>query len=163
MIAPMFGSHMTDDTGEQAAAELYRLVYFSRNHISECPLETVAEIEAILAASRRNNSAFGITGALIFNGGVFAQVLEGPQRSVEAAFARIQCDTRHGDVTTLVFEPAKQRLFPNWSMGFIGRSQEGRDLFAHVGVPSGAEAPLREAERILTLMQEIVLAEEEAA
>ena len=61
---------------------LYRLVYFSRNLITGMPAEISAEIDSILASARRNNAPLGITGALIFNSGIFAQVLEGARHNI---------------------------------------------------------------------------------
>ena len=47
-------------------------------------------IGQILAVSRRNNARAGITGALMYSGSAFAQVLEVPRLAVEAIFERIQ-------------------------------------------------------------------------
>ena len=56
------------------AADLHRLVYYSRNRILGTPLQVAAEVDGILAASRRNNSRVGVTGALIFNDGIFGTI-----------------------------------------------------------------------------------------
>lgn len=103
-------------------SDLHRLVYYSRNRIAG-DSDTLAEaIEAILKKSRVNNQTVGVTGALMFNAGCFAQVLEGARDAVEDVFERIQLDDRHGDVTLLGFEPAPRRAFEVWSMGFVGAS-----------------------------------------
>ncbi|MCJ2074874.1 BLUF domain-containing protein, partial [Methylobacterium sp. E-016] len=80
-------------------SELYRLVYASKNLLQGSEAEMTASITQILAASQRNNGRSNVSGALMFNAGAFAQVLEGPRRQVEETFERIQCDDRHGDVT----------------------------------------------------------------
>ncbi len=116
---------------------LYRLVYFSKNRILGGPSNIAVEVESILRAARRNNPRLDITGALIFNAGIFAQVLEGPGDSVEAIFEKIQQDVRHGDLQVLAFDAAKQRAFARWSMGFFGRSREGQDLFGHIAADTG--------------------------
>lgn len=143
---------------------LHRLVYVSRNRIAG---GIEAEIEAILAASRRNNAAAGVTGALIFNSGVFAQVLEGPRRAVEATFERIQRDDRHGAVQVLAFEPVDQRRFAGWSMAFVGRSRQGEDLFGqlfgHLAAATGFEADRLAGDRVLGVMQAIARDEEPRA
>jgi hypothetical protein len=139
---------------------LHRLVYISRNRVGG---ETAAAIEGILAASRRNNAAAGVTGALIFNSGVFAQILEGPRRAVETTFERIQRDGRHGEVQVLAFEPVAERHFPNWSMAFVGRSRQGEDLFGHLGAATGFDARRLESERVLGIMQAIARDEEPRA
>jgi len=143
-------------------SDLHRLIYYSRNRIAGGLAETTAEINKILADSRRNNAPLGVTGALIFNSGIFAQVLEGPRGGVETTFERIQCDPRHGELHVLAFEPVEERSFPSWSMAFVGKSREGQNLFAHIRVATGFEGEQLEGERVLSLMQEIAYEEETA-
>ncbi len=143
---------------EADQAKLFRLVYYSRNRIP--PASTAGEIDQILEASRRNNGRAGVTGALIFNSGIFAQVLEGALPDVQVAFERIQRDVRHGDVEVLAFGPAPERAFPSWSMGFIGRSRAGKDLFGRIGAETGFEEKRLEGDRIFNIMRAIALDEE---
>jgi blue light- and temperature-responsive anti-repressor len=107
---------------------LHRLVYLSRNRIAGGAID--AEIAAILATARRNNARHGVTGALLFSAGTFAQVLEGPLAAIERIFERIQCDARHDDVIVLQIAPIKRRAFPDWSMAFAGTA-------ASAATPSG--------------------------
>lgn len=95
----------------------FRLVYYSENRIPLDRLES--EIETILTSSRNNNVLVGISGALMFNAGYFAQVLEGTQPAIESTFERIQQDRRHGNVNLLEFTAAPTRAFQTWSMAFI--------------------------------------------
>jgi hypothetical protein len=141
---------------------LYRLVYCSRHRLGR-EADAAAEIDAILTASQRNNGRDGITGALIFNSGIFAQVLEGPRRALEEAFERIQCDERHGDLSVLAYEPVKRRCFPNWSMGLVGRWARERDLFDGLGAGSNFLAERLQGERILALMLDLALEDGEGA
>lgn len=107
---------------------LTRIVYLSSplieghdaRHAGAPGAAFVAELDRILAASQRNNAAAGVTGALIFNSGLFGQVLEGPEEAVEATFLRIRADPRHGAVTMLGSKPVIERAFGDWSMGFVG-------------------------------------------
>ncbi len=108
----------------------YRLVYHSLNRLVRQPEAMRAEIDQILEKSRHNNAKVGITGALMFNSGFFAQVLEGPPGAIEATFERIQRDARHGEVTLLEFIPVERRAFANWSMAFVGASEAGLDDLA---------------------------------
>ena len=103
--------------------KVYKLLYCSRNLLSGSLAEQQAEVQKILESSRRNNVREGVTGALLFNGDWFAQVLEGPLAKVEIAFERIQCDPRHTDVTLLESEIADQRIFADWSMAYAGADQ----------------------------------------
>ena len=100
--------------------DLLRIVYFSRNNITGSSDEMVWEIDRILDISQANNGFVGVTGALIFNDGVFGQVLEGPRAAVEETFERIQLDDRHFDVTLLDISAITARSFADWSMGFVG-------------------------------------------
>jgi hypothetical protein len=146
-----------------AETDLYRLVYVSKNRIPGTEAEVVAAVESILTASQRTNAALNITGALIFNSGMFAQVLEGARPDIETLIERIMRDPRHGDVEVLVFDKAEGRAFPDWSMGFIGRSHEDENLFAHVGAASGFEARRLDGDRIFKLMRAIALEEDRTA
>ena len=143
--------------------DLYRLIYYSRNLIPGTSETLAAEIDAILAASQRNNARAGLTGALIFNHGMFAQVLEGCRSDIEGTFERIQRDERHADVQVLAYEPQASRGFPSWSMGFVGRSLEGKALFGHLGQASGFDARRLDGERIYETMRAIALEEESRA
>ena len=62
-----------------------------------------------------------MTGALVVDGGCFAQALEGPREAVERTFERIQRDARHSDVVVLQLAAVGRRGFPAWSMAFVGR------------------------------------------
>jgi hypothetical protein len=139
---------------------LYRLVYYSRNLIPGGPADIAAEIESILQSARRNNAPLGVTGALIFNSGVFAQVLEGPRQNLERIFERIQLDQRHADAHVLAFEVTPERRFPSWSMAYVGRSVEERNLFSRIGDATGFEAKRLEGERVLEILSSIAVEEE---
>ena len=97
--------------------KLYKIVYCSRNLISSADGDR--ELSHILGKARANNSRHEITGALLFNAGFFAQVLEGPQAAIERIFERIQCDPRHNEVTVLESGSAGERIFPEWAMAHV--------------------------------------------
>lgn len=99
---------------------LFSLAYFSRNAIEGTPSQVRSHIEEILSSARRNNGRNGVTGALLFSDGCFAQVLEGAREDIEAIFETIQCDPRHSDVTIMHLHPVEQRGFGAWSMAFAG-------------------------------------------
>ena len=142
---------------------IYRLVYYSRNHVADDPATFAAEIDDILAKSRANNVRDGITGALLFNTGCFGQVLEGPLDTVEAAFERIQQDERHGDVSLLALEQVAARSFPEWAMGFVGLSDDNAARFAHVGVASGFDPARLSGDQLHAILRDLAIDEERAA
>jgi hypothetical protein len=100
--------------------KLYSLAYFSRNTMVGTRQQLRAGIEQILASSRRNNASYGVTGALLFGDGCFAQVLEGRREDVETLFEAILHDPRHRDVTVMDMHPVEQRSFGQWAMAFGG-------------------------------------------
>ena len=76
------------------------------------------ELLDILKISRENNSSKDVTGLLLYKGGNFMQVLEGPDEAVEALYEKIKVDPRHKDVNVLSREQISARQFPAWEMAF---------------------------------------------
>jgi hypothetical protein len=142
------------------SADLYRLVYYSVNRVAGKTADVSTEIGNILEKSQSNNAEAGLTGALIFNSGIFAQVLEGTRAEIEATFERIQRDARHGDVQVLAFEPSPGRGFPTWSMGYVGNSRADVNVFGEIGNDTGFDAKRLEGDRIYEIMRRIALEEE---
>jgi hypothetical protein len=130
--------------------EVYRILYCSRNLMHDSLDSQLSEIRKILVASRRNNAVHSITGALLFNSGCFAQVLEGPLKHVEATFERIQRDLRHAEVTVLDAGYVEQREFPEWSMAFAGETSPESTVFSEFSQglpltnPSATASEIRE-------------------
>lgn len=141
----------------------HRLVYFSRNQMPGSNQDIVAGIHQILASSRRNNAALGVTGALLFNSGCFAQVLEGPRAAVSRIFERIQRDPRHSDALVLEYAPVAKRSFPSWSMAFVGQRQKEQRLFGAISADSGFDPAHLSAEQIFSTLRRLVLEEEQVA
>ncbi len=113
------------------STDLFRLAYCSRSIISADEGDHAAELLRILKVSRVNNARAGVTGAMLYNQGCFAQVLEGPLDAVQRTFERIQCDPRHGDVVVLQAERIATPLFSGWDMALAESSD-----------PAGASATL---------------------
>ena len=143
-------------------SELYRLVYASKNLFQGSEAELTAAVGQILAASQRNNAQSDVTGALMFNTGAFAQVLEGPRQGVEETFERIQCDDRHGDVTVLQCGPTERRNFATWSMAFVGASAGGQARFNRLATESGFDLSRLDGDAVFAMLHELVLEEEGA-
>ena len=139
--------------------EIYRIVYCSRNLIQpeEAGGDHDKELNGILQSARANNASQGVTGALLFNEECFAQVLEGPRRSVEQIFEKIQRDRRHGQVTVVDNGWADRRDFPDWAMAHAqpssGQQAEGiaSTLQMIFSEPSAAGA------EVLDLLKDLVV------
>ncbi|MEL7113410.1 MAG: BLUF domain-containing protein [Pseudomonadota bacterium] len=79
---------------------------------------SASDLAALLSVSRRNNLKRGLTGLLVYSRGNFLQVLEGPQRSVDATFDRILADPRHTSCEIIREEQIYEPDFGDWLMGF---------------------------------------------
>lgn len=88
---------------------------------------SVEELQALLRQSRAHNQEQRVTGMLFYSEGQpgtsspgsFFQVLEGEETVVREVIARIERDPRHTNLQILVEGSATQRMFPDWSMGFV--------------------------------------------
>lgn len=101
--------------------DLWALIYVSRS--TETPAVANATVEQIVATSRARNPELGLTGALLFTGEYFAQVLEGPAASIDRLMARVTNDPRHDQLIVVAREPISVRRFGEWSMAYSGPSQ----------------------------------------
>ena len=107
--------------GFNPLADLYHLAYVSDVMLlqpDEEPKQTLvnSRLQSILETAAKNNQKSDVTGALLFSGRHFAQVLEGPEAAINDRFRLISQDTRHHNVTPLLYEPAGERQFKGWSM-----------------------------------------------
>jgi len=126
-----------------SAAPFGQVFYVSRCVADPDGIGPLAE-----AASRRNAQR-GLTGALLFTGGCFAQVLEGPADALQAMMARIEADPRHTDVRRLIDAPLEARRFGAWSMMLL-EAPAADDLVVQV-IADPAPSPER-AERLMALL-----------
>ena len=97
---------------------LVRLLYASRavdNHATA--------IQEILEAARQHNQASGITGILVYGGGIFMQAIEGGRQAISDLYGTIQRDRRHKDVVLLHYEEIAERRFGGWTMGQVNLSK----------------------------------------
>ena len=105
---------------------LYQLSYISKNMIEGDKQILQSQIESILTSASNNNVKLGITGALLYSGGYFCQVIEGEEDNLESIFEIIQQDSRHAEITVLNFEKTNERNFYEWSMAFAGIEESMR-------------------------------------
>lgn len=100
---------------------LESLLYISESKIT--PSNAQLEVGRILATAHAFNRSVGITGALIFTGTHFAQLIEGDQAAVGVLIDSITRDTRHTHVDVVSRDQIVARRFPDWSMAYNGPSQ----------------------------------------
>ena len=76
-------------------------------------------LDSILAQSRKNNPALGVTGLLCVSEDLFIQVMEGGRDEVCDLFNAIVRDDRHQHVRLLAYEEISERRFGSWTMGQV--------------------------------------------
>ena len=148
------------DSPAAVEPDLFRLVYYSRNTIMGLDEEVQVAVDQILATSQRNNAIVGVTGALMFTDGLFAQVLEGSRTAVETVFERIQLDERHGEVNLLSFGKVDARIFPNWAMAYVGQTERSEARFGHYGAKSGFNFDVANGDQVTSQLRALLLDDE---
>jgi hypothetical protein len=126
-----------------APSDLHQLFYISRS------LARPDELDALLRLARQHNERRGVTGTLLFTGGHFAQLLEGPAAALAETMAVIRRDRRHEAIHELLGGPITQRRCGAWSMAFVS-TPGADDLIQHL-LTGPLVAPER-AQRLLQLM-----------
>ena len=114
-------------------------------YISTAPTLPREEVDAILAASARNNPARGITGLLRVLGRNFLQLLEGEGGEVAALMDTITADPRHSGVSVLDRRTITARACPDWAMNrvMIAESIESRRDMLERDLPRGLDPEVR--------------------
>lgn len=79
-------------------------------------------VAAIVTVAQAGNPALEITGALIFTGAHFAQILEGPEPSIDVLVESIGRDERHRGVDIVETRRISKRRFADWSLAYAGPS-----------------------------------------
>lgn len=104
---------------------LHQLFYISRS------LADADAIEPILAGARQYNRRHGVSGALLFTGGHFAQLLEGTLPALQQTMARIEGDPRHEALRRLLEGRIAERRYRDWDMAFLS-APGADDLLQHL-------------------------------
>lgn len=98
---------------------LLSLLYVSRSTTEAAKVEAV--VADIVETAHWINPQMDLTGALIFTGSSFAQILEGPAGAVDALMTSISADPRHKDLLIVDRSRVPNRRFDQWSMAYSGR------------------------------------------
>lgn len=122
---------------------IFHLLYASRATLEM----TDSLLNQILSAAQKRNPMDGVTGFLTARDGFFMQLIEGPEEKVRNLFRLIHKDPRHSQVRILGETFSRERIFPNWSMGYVApekiasRSEELLDLFVLAAESGRYESP----------------------
>ncbi len=78
---------------------------------------SAVEIEELASQAAKKNAENEITGVLMAKGGLFFQIIEGPEENIDELFTHILKDPRHEKIITLGIQVGDlKRLFPKWHM-----------------------------------------------
>ncbi len=103
----------------------YKLIYASQAHDKIC----YADLDSILAKSRKNNAFYEVSGILIFSDGYFIQLLEADSvDTVRATLSRIIKDPRHHTVRILREWNCTERSLQQSSMAFLDHDVHGESF-----------------------------------
>lgn len=133
--------------------ELFHHMYFS----SSVELLQDAALADLLDRSRHNNKQSGVSGMLLYCEGTFAQYLEGAKSAVQDTIARIARDSRHRGILKLSEGALDHRHFPDWSMGFDGKSMLASELggFDLRVTDPGTRIPETASDMVRTMMLQV--------
>ena len=98
-----------------------RLLYISESRIGHLDADSF-ETEVVVD-SRIKNTILGLSGALLFTGTHFAQILEGPKASIDALMRSLAADDRHHNISVIERSAINTRRFADWQMAYFGPSQ----------------------------------------
>lgn len=98
---------------------LVQLIYASQM----TDMFTLDGLVRLMEKARAFNRERGITGFLCFGSLRFLQLLEGDPEAVNALYASILTDRRHGGVHLLDYSPIQARSFAQWNMGYVDLDQ----------------------------------------
>ncbi|MFM2341066.1 MAG: hypothetical protein RLZZ592_719 [Pseudomonadota bacterium] len=113
-----------------------------------CARPSFDQLLELLEGARRRNAAWGVTGVLVHDHGLFLHYVEGPGRAVEALTARVALDARHAGLRWLSRGVQARRRFPGWSLGFVqvdGESLSWLGRSARLSPLLDAALPARQA------------------
>ncbi len=133
---------------------LMRLIYLSQRAEGI----TDEQIMQMLANAVAKNKSLKVTGCLWFGGSRFLQVIEGERRIIHGLYEKIAANPMHHHCQIVHYALADDRLFENWSMGYIRENEDGFvaetliHYFQHHEHPIAAETPDQLA-RVMTALR----------
>ena len=99
------------------------LIYTSTsNH-----LLTLEDLGTLWEQAKGNNLKSNISGLLLYQEGIFMQMLEGELDNILRLYDKIQLDSRHVCEQKPITGEIPKRFFPGWSMGFK-QIEQGQNL-----------------------------------
>lgn len=146
------------ETADLITSDLATIVYCSISAMKGTTAEVQEGLFDLLAKARVKNAELGITGALLYNGSHFAQVLEGPRQALDAMIASIRADVRNENLTVAIDRKLPQRDFPDWSMAFAAKSDDPPASAAMEAVLTGSPVA---GEEVLQVLKRLIVKEDD--
>lgn len=129
------------------------LFYISEGQIGH--EEASSRIASLVEGSLVKNARLNLTGALLFTGTHFVQILEGPNEQLDQLMRSIERDIRHTNVTVIDRGPITTRQFPKWGLAYFGPSNfVSQRVLSVLNCSPGTERR-RMAERLRYLISEL--------
>ncbi|MEW4452765.1 BLUF domain-containing protein [Bremerella sp. JC817] len=107
---------------------MFALAYASYSTVDAGKLD----LDGLAREAAVKNAALGITGYLCYDHGVFFQYLEGERQAVLELMDSIEKDPHHDVINKVMLGESDQRVFPDWSMQYLNRSDLRRVDLEHV-------------------------------
>jgi blue light- and temperature-responsive anti-repressor len=111
-----------------------RLIYCSERS----PSCSDADISGLVAKSALSNRSADISGLLLVDDTIFAQMLEGERRAVTSLFLRLAADRRHSGITLIECVDIDERLCPDWGMIEVSKARTP-DAWRSIGLFNGED------------------------
>lgn len=133
--------------------QMVRLIYVSIM-TEDCDTEALMDI---LKISRAKNDAKDITGVLCYDPAFFMQCIEGPREAINDLYNSINRDPRHKNITLLEYADIEERIFGDWSMGFLPSGVLDKEMLESYATSGGRFNPFAlSAEQARSFLLEVV-------
>ena len=126
------------------------ILYVSQSLIPDATAQE--EVGSMVDSAQIRNRSLQVTGALLYTGARFAQLLEGPRCSVDEVMASIEKDSRHEQITRLPVRQQFARRFPTWAMAYAGPSLYVDRQIKRYFQDLRGEDPADECDKLIELM-----------
>jgi len=83
-----------------------------------------SELFDLVQKAQVYNASHGITGMIIYEQGVFTEVLEGEKEELEILMNKILQDKRHHQIRVVRDIPVESRHYQEWLMGFYSGADD---------------------------------------
>ena len=131
---------------------LYTLCYVSSSHDNL----SAKDLEHLFRVNKRNNTDLDVSGILIYNNGNFLQILEGDENKVKSLFKKIQGDSRHNNLITLINDNIEERIFHDYDSGFIHFEDPVKRKELHNYIGWLKEAEVKNVDKVVRIVENFI-------